>query len=285
MSIERRPSAGQGEPQADLAATYDLYFACGDYERRYPAPNPATLVWLRKHGLHHARSMLDLGCGNGRYALALLGPACESLTGCDPSRVGLAQFRSSLQSHPLGSRVRLVHGGAETLTPENRFDVFLLLFGVLGLIGDRASRVRVLKALRGKCLPEARLALTVPSAWRRFPGARLRAWRESLQHTESAPSGRDIRFWRHFRGQAHAFHYHLFVPSGLREELAEAGWRLVLLEAERVLSESLVCRWTWLAAADRFLRQITPARLGYGMRAIAVPTQDLSATTNKNCKH
>lgn len=282
VSARQPACAGEDAPDADLAATYDLYFASRHYEHRYPVPNPATLAFLREQGLDHARSLLDLGCGNGRYALALLGPGCASLTGCDPSQGALEQFRLHLQGHPLGAQVRLVHGGVEALAPGDRFDVFLMLFGVLGLIGDRACRVRVLRALRAHCLPGARLALTVPNAWRRFPGARVRAWWESLRHAGSALGVGDVRIWRHFGGEAHAFRYHLFVPAGLREELAEAGWRLVLLEAEGVFPESLVCRWPWLAAIDRYLRRITPARLGYGMRALAVPTQEPSATPHES---
>ena len=266
--------AGFEPPDPDLAATYDLYFASRHYDHRYPVPNPATLAFLRAQGLYRARSMLDLGCGNGRYALPLLGPECAALTGCDPSRGALAQFRLHLQTHPLQSRVRLVHGGVEALAPSDRFDVLLLLFGVLGLMGARASRIRNLQALRGHCLPGARLVLTVPNAWRRLPGARMRALWDAIRQPGAARSSGDVRFWRRIAGRAHGFRYHLFTPAELREELAEAGWTVVLLEADGVLPESPVCRWAWLAVIDGWLRRITPTRLGYGFRALAVPTQE-----------
>jgi SAM-dependent methyltransferase len=271
----RQPAcAGQDAPDADLAATYDLYFASRHYEHRYPVPNPATLAFLRQQGLDHARSMLDLGCGNGRYALALLGPECAALTGCDPSQGALAQFRQHLQTHPLQSRVRLVHGGVEALAPGDRFDVLLLLFGVLGLMGGRACRIRNLQALHGHCLPGARLVLTVPNAWRRLPGARLRALWDAIRQPGAARGSGDVRFWRRIAGRAHVFRYHLFTPAELREELAEAGWTVVLLEADGVLPESPVCRWTWLAVIDGWLRRITPTRLSYGFRVLAIPTQE-----------
>ena len=46
---------------------------------------------------------------------------------------------------------------------------------------------------------------------------------------------------------------------------------MVACEPESVLPESLICRQPWLARVDGFLRPWTPAFLGYGMRALAVP--------------
>lgn len=256
---------------AALAATYDLYYASGHYEERYPVPNPSTLAFLLAQGLQHAKALLDLGCGNGRYGLALLQKGCQALTCCDPSQGALAELRRHLEGHPGRDRVRLVRGGVEALGSEDRFDGFLMLFGVLGLLGDREHRVGTLRALRTRCLPGAQLVLTVPSAWRRMPGPRLRAWWQGLMNPAAGPGGRDIRLQRHFGGRSHDFHYHLFEVGGLRQELAEGGWRLVLLEAESVLPESWVCRHPWLARLDARLRPCTPAFLGYGMRALALP--------------
>lgn len=259
------------DEHGDLAATYDLYYASRHYEHRYPVPNPATFDFLLAQGLHRARSVLDLGCGNGRYALALIERGAVRITGCDPSQGALDEFRRRLQGHPARSRIRLVHGCVKALAPEDRFDAILLLFGVLGLLGERERRVATLRALREHALPGARLALTVPSAWRRLPGARLQAWWRGLRDPSAASRSRDIRFERHFGGRAHHFCYHLYGAAELRQELAEGGWRLVLLEAESVLPESIICRHGWLARIDRRLRPWIPAFLGYGMRALAVP--------------
>lgn len=265
-------AAGPSAPgPVDLAATYDLYYASRHYEHRYPVPNPSTLAFLLAQGLHRSRSVLDLGCGNGRYAMALLARGCASLTGCDPSEGALCEFRRRLGASPWRGQVRLLQGGAEALGPQDRFDAILLLFGVLGLLGDRDRRVGTLRALRERSLPGARLVLTVPSTWRRLPGQRLWAWWQGLRHPASARSARDVRFQRHFGGRAHDFMYHLYGAGELRQELADGGWRLVLLEAESVLPESLICRQPWLARVDGFLRPWTPAFLGYGMRALAVP--------------
>jgi hypothetical protein len=118
------------------------------------------------------------------------------------------------------------------------------------------------------------MALTVPNAWRRLPGAQLRAWWDAMRQPGPAQGSGDVRFWRRIAGRAHVFRYHLFTPAQLREELAEAGWTVVLLDAEGVLPESPVCRWAWLATIDGWLRRFTPARLGYAIRVLAVPAQD-----------
>lgn len=255
----------------DMTLTYDLYFASRHYEHRYPVPNPATLDFLLDLGLHQARAILDLGCGNGRYALPLLDRGCGPLTGCDPSREALASFRQRLQRHPRRAEVRLVQGGVEALGPQDRFDAFLLLFGVLGLVGDRARRIETLREMRQRCLPGARLVFTVPSAWRRLPGAQLRAWWQGLRHRGPGGSARDIHFQRRIEGQDRDFLYHLYGAGELRQELADGGWQLLRLEAESLLPESLVCRRPWLARIDQALRPWLPASLGYGMRGVAVP--------------
>ena len=69
------PLAAEAEAlpiEAAMVALYDHYFACHDYEKRYPQPNAATLQFLLTHGARQATQILDFGCGNGRYALALL---------------------------------------------------------------------------------------------------------------------------------------------------------------------------------------------------------------------
>lgn len=255
----------------DLAATYDLYYVSRHYEARYPVPNPATLAFLLEQGLHRSQSVLDLGCGSGRYALALLQAGCQSITGCDPSQGALAEFRRHLEDHPGRERIRLVLGEVDALALDDRFDAFLMLFGVLGMLGSHDRRVLTLRALRERCLPDARLVLTVPNAWRRMPGNQLRAWWQGLWRPVSGQCSRDIRFQRHFDGRTYEFPYHLYGASELRQELAQGGWRLVRLEAESFLPESWVCRQPWLARVDSRLRARVPALLGYGMRALALP--------------
>ena len=86
---------------------YDRYFASHDYKRRYPAPNPATLQFLLQQGQAiTATSILDVGCGDGRYAIALLDATQATMTGCDISGAALAEFSEHLKTRPDAERVR-----------------------------------------------------------------------------------------------------------------------------------------------------------------------------------
>ncbi len=249
-----------------LVTAYEDYYGSQHYEHRYPAPNPSTLSFLRRHGLHQAISLLDLGCGSGRYAMPLLAQGSAQITGCDPAAAALDIFRRRVQDGALQARVRLVHGDVGALPDASRFDGFLLLFGVLGILGPREQRVATLRRLRALALPGARMALTVPSAWRRLPWAHIRAWWQAPDQPH------DIQYVRRIQGQVRHFSYHLYQVDGLRQELADAGWQLQVLEPESVLPESWVCRWPALARLDGHLQGLTPAALGYGLRALAIPS-------------
>lgn len=266
-------SARPGSWACQMAQAYDLYFGSHFYDERYPAPNASTLAFLCHHGADRARHVLDLGCGNGRYAIALLGLGGGGrLVGCDISRAALADFRERMRHLPQRDRVVLVEGGPEALPPGPPFDCILMLFGVLGHIGPRAERVAALRALRDRSSPDTVLLLSVPSVWRRMPAALLRSvgGRLASPGGDAAPDAwADIEYRRVIHGTPVRFFYHLYRTRTLRAELAEAGWRLEEVEAESVLPEKLVCRRSWAASLDRVLRRWVPASLGYGIRGVA----------------
>lgn len=262
---------------------YDRYFSSHDYKRRYPAPNPATMRFLLAQG-HAATSafILDVGCGDGRYALALLDATAARITGCDISGAALAEFAAQLHARADAQRVRLLHGEVSDMvpSPENpRHDLSLLLFGVLSHAGNLAARVGMLQAIRRQTTPGGRLLLTVPSIWRRRPVELVRAvWRRALRRQAGqAPLG-DIEFVRVIDGQPQAFFYHLYSVAGLKHELALAGWTLQSCQAESLLPEWLVTQHPWVARLDGLVRPLLPAALGYGIRAVAQPTP---GTTDK----
>jgi SAM-dependent methyltransferase len=249
-----------------LVQPYNDYFASQYYEERYPRANPATLAFLRQHGVDDAANVLDVGCGNGRYGLALLDSISGRLVGCDISEVAITAFRSRLSGHPGRERVRLLVGDIGTVSPEARFDRILMMFGVLSHVGPREARVESLRQLRVRAHASSRLLLTVPSVWRRMPRELLRSlW------TADRDTWGDVSYQRPIYSQLQTFHYHLYSVARLRRELAEGGWRLEVVEAESILTETQVCHSQWAARLDALLRHMVPAALGYGLRAMASP--------------
>ncbi len=252
--------------RALIEQPYDHYFASRTYEARYPAPNPSTLDFLWRNGVEAARTVLDVGCGNGRYAMPVIERSAADFVGCDISRVALDAFRQRLLQHPDASRVQLVAGEVSELDPAVRFERILMLFGVLSHIGPRVARIHTLRQLRALATPDARLLLTVPSIWRRLPGALLRStWQPGRQ------CWGDVSYRRTFGGAAHTFFYHLYSLRALRHELADGGWQLDAVEAESLVAESHVCRSAAWARLDAWLLPLVPAFLGYGIRAVATP--------------
>lgn len=265
---------GKSEPRGPLPSRtreemrtlYDAYFASHDYDLRYPQPNLATLQFMRRHGAMACARALDFGCGSGRYALPLLKESEGRLTACDISASAIATLARRIDASPLAARVELVHGGLEAIPGEPRFDVILLLFGVLSHVGSRAERVALLRRLREMATHECRFFISVPSIWRRRPlellGSIMRRDRETLG---------DIRFSRWIAGQQRSFPYHLYSVAGLRAELAEAGWKIEAREAESILPEYLVTRFGTIGTLDCLLHRFVPASLGYGIRVLARP--------------
>jgi SAM-dependent methyltransferase len=270
-------------PTEPMRKLYDRYFASQDYKRRYPLPNQATLEFLMQHGrAATAASILDVGCGDGRYAIALLDSTSASIVGCDISGGALAEFSKQLTTRADSQRVRLVHGCVETMnaatapttganvSDDARHDLSLLLFGVLSHAGDLAARVRMLEAIRMQTKPDGLLLLTVPSIWRRRPLELLQMlWRRVARDQQFPMPAGDITFTRTIDRQPQTFFYHLYSVAGLRRELALAGWVMQTCQAESLLPEWLVTQHPWIGRLDSLIRPFLPAALGYGIRAVA----------------
>lgn len=256
-----------------MAHLYDHYFACHAYEKRYPQPNQATLAFLMTQGASNAQRILDFGCGNGRYALALLQATSASVTGCDISEAALQEFRSHLDDLRFGARTRLLLGDASALAGSGRYDVVLMLFGVLSHIGVRSARLDTLRHLRSHMTPGGKLLLTVPSQWRRRPIELICAAIERLRGSAQGVliEEGNILFSRMLGGESHQFFYHLYTVQRLRDELREAGFQTTLIEAESVLPEWLITQHPWIGGIDARVARLLPAFLGYGIRAVAIP--------------
>lgn len=249
---------------------YDAYYDSLYYEKRYPGPNPGTLDFLLRHGAAQARQLADVGCGSGRYAIPLLERGTQQVFACDISRAALDALAGRVQTAGLAGRVRLVLGSAESLPSPLELDCIVMMFGVLSHIATPQARIEVLRQLRRRAAPDARLLLSVPSRWRRRPVELLGSFM-----APGRPFG-DIEYTRTILGRPQAFFYHLYTLKGLRKDLALAGWRVEAMEAESVFPESAITRWPALGELDRILQRGLPAALGYGIRVAARPANEWS---------
>lgn len=258
-----------------MRRTYDLYFLGGEYGRRYPGPNAATLDFVLANGGRDARRILDFGCGDGRYCFALLDRTRAHVTAYDISASSLIALNARLSTTPYRERVSLAGTDMMQLlhTYEAPYDVVLMLFGVLSLTGDRAARVETLSHLRRLIADDGRLVITVPSIARRRPVELLRhalARRLGRARPPLDESG-NIHFTRDVGGKPLTFFYHLYGVRDLSDELAEAGYAVQCREAESLLPEWCVTQWRLLGWLDRKLSRWLPAIAGYGIRVVAVP--------------
>lgn len=261
------------ELQDSMAELYNHYFACQEYAKRYPTPNTTTLDFLFAHGAGAAHRILDFGCGNGRYALALLQRTQATVTGYDISQAAIKAFQGLLNNTQFGQRALLLSGPLGVLEAHEKFDMILMLFGVLSHVGDQAAREKVLLRLRALMQPKGQLVLTVPSVWRRRPldwcSAALCRVTGQARGVKAEPG--NIEFTRVLAGVPHTFFYHLYSGQGLRRELRSCGFEVVAMEAESTLPEWLITQHPNLGRADAAVSSILPATLGYGIRVVARP--------------
>jgi SAM-dependent methyltransferase len=267
------PAGDAGSIAAEMATLYDHYFASHEYRKRYPQPNKATLRFLLDNGAGSAERVLDYGCGNGRYGLPLLERSNAHLTGYDISHAAIEEFASYLRGTPLEQRATLYCGEPALLEGTGGYDVILLLFGVLSHLGDRAARIAALRQMRRLISREGRLILTVPSVFRRRPLELLQALvdrgRGRASGSQKEPG--NVFFTRQIADAPHRFFYHLYSVTGLRAELAQAGFSLRRASPESLLPEWMVTQSPPLGRIDAALLPLLPAALGYGIRAIADP--------------
>lgn len=259
------------EIEAAMGRLYDHYFSSHAYAQRYPVPNRATLQYLLTNGGHTAKRILDYGCGNGRYALALLQTTQATLVGYDISSLALQEFQSRLRNTDEAQRTQLLLGPNCALEDHAPFDLALLLFGVLSHLGERSTRLAALRRLKSCLTPNGRLIITVPNIWRRRPWELMATGiARRLRHASGFQrEDGNILFTRKLAGASHQFFYHLYSVSSLRGELTEAGFLLDDISAESLLPEWLVTQYPAIGKMDAALSRWLPASFGYGIRVVA----------------
>lgn len=256
-----------------MRRTYDMYFLGGGYRRRYPRPNAATLDFVLAHGARDAERILDFGCGDGRYCLALLERTCAHVTAYDISASSLIALHARAMNTPYRKRLTLAGDDISQLECDASYDLVLMLFGVLSLVGDRAARAETLSKLRRLMHGQSRLVVSVPSIWRRRPIELIRYATLRMAGRARPPfdEGGNIFFSLSAEGQRLTFFYHLYSLRDLHADLSAAGFAVLRCEAESMLPEWCVTQSRLLEWVDRRLCAWLPAVCGYGLRVLAVP--------------
>jgi SAM-dependent methyltransferase len=259
--------------------SYDRYFASRLYDQRYPRANPSTLAVVLDQLGKQGRRVLDVGCGNGRYAEALLERTPASIVACDISPQAIVDLSSRYAAHVASGRLRPLLGDlsvvASSLGPDEKFDLVIMLFGVLAHIYSRALRGEALAAIRALLRPGGRIVLTVPNAARRFSREQTAA--QKLIKAGHLEAG-DILYERASDDGVVEMYYHLYSLGEFVQELEQQGFRMRHVGAESVLPESGVVRSKLLGKLDGVLTTFVPLRYAYGFLAVAEVANEEDAT-------
>ena len=267
-TADSAPPAHPDVPELpDISGSYDRYISSGLYDRRYPRPNGRTLRKM-KRCLPAGGRFLDVGAGTGRYTLPLLqmtGTSCVALDICPVARTTLAE---RLGEFVRAERLVIRGEDADALAADHpqTFDLALLAFGVLAHVARRAERLRLLRAIRSMLKADGTLILSVPNARRRFR-AEQRTSAPLVDAGKLEPG--DILYKRgEDNGEIQLF-YHLYTLAEVRDDLAEAGFRVTNVGAESLLSERTVVSDPLTGWLDAVACSIAPASLGYDLLAVA----------------
>ena len=250
----------------DIVENYDRYFASRLYDQRYPRPNPSCLALIVDEIRQQGRRVLDFGCGNGRYTAPLLERTDAALVAYDISPEAIRELSQRQAPHLESGRLQPVLGDLTALREAaksgERFDLAIMMFGVLGHISPQTLRQEALTTIRNLLRPGGRLIVTVPNIRRRFLKEQTVAQRRGLE-----PG--DIFYRRRANDRTIHMYYHLYTRKEFQQELEQTGFHLVRLRAESVLPESGVVKSMPLRWLDRLLIPVTPLRYAYGFLAVA----------------
>ena len=141
----------------------------------YDAANPPEAFYAHYLALagETPKTILDMGCGTGRLAVALAERG-HRVTGADPS----AGMMRVARSRPGAERVRWVDSDSKSLSLDARFDLIFMTGNVFQVfLGDEDVRA-TLRTLRRHLAPGGRLAFETRNPlveeWRGWTPARTR---------------------------------------------------------------------------------------------------------------
>ena len=267
-TADSAPPARPDVPELpDMSGSYDRYISSGLYDRRYPRPNRRTLRKM-KRSLPAGGRFLDVGAGTGRYTLPLLQVTGTSGIALDICPVARSTLAERLGEFVRAERLAIRGEDADALAADHpqTFDLALLAFGVLAHVAGRAERLRLLRAIRSMLKADGTLILSVPNARRRFR-AEQRSSAPLVDAGKLEPG--DILYKRgQDDGEIQLF-YHLYTLAEVRDDLAEAGFRVTNVGAESLLPERTVVSDPLTGWLDAVACRIAPASLGYDLLAVA----------------
>ena len=255
--------------QSRMARVYDKYFSTGFYHLRYPDANRNTLnsIFAELQKLEPGpKHILDFGCGSGRYLLPILKTTNNKFTAYDICGTPLKILSEKLDIEGGHQRVNVLHGDLEHLTQHiekiGKADIILLMFGVLSHVGDRPTRLNLLRQLSTFLANDSsRIVLSVPNQLRRF----------TKNNGTFSPDDKEpgnITYSRTYKGTELNFFYHLYTPETLTEELEEAGLKIHKICAESYFPETWVTSSDMVGMIDKAICKILPTCKGYGILAV-----------------
>ncbi len=255
-----------------LVTAYEKYYNTGTYSARYPKANTRALGVILGD-MSRVNSILDFGCGNGRYVLPLLTSTSATITACDISQSALRELSARFPDGESRSRLKIVCGSSAELESQGPFDLIICMFGTLSHISPRTERIATLRLFASKLseTPDARLVISVPNAFRRFHREQMDNWGQNSTASNSflPKEAGDIYYHRQLGGEKVLMRYHLYTKTSFMVDLAEAGFSTVKIVPESILPESAVTSNRMIGTLDRLACRILPASAGYGLLATA----------------
>ncbi|MCA1592340.1 MAG: class I SAM-dependent methyltransferase [Acidobacteria bacterium] len=178
------------------------------YERARGLSEATLNLWLERLSAHvpreDIRTIIDLGCGTGRFSVALARHFSARVYGIEPSPKMLSAAREAVNASPVQASVVLMEGTAERIPLDDKTAEMLFLSMVYHHIVDKelacAEFKRVLKPPGHLCIRTATRERIDSFLWLRFfPEAREIESRRML-------SGRELKTFIEARGFRLAAH-------------------------------------------------------------------------------
>lgn len=259
--------------EKDMAEQYNQYYQSGLYQTRYPSANPNVLSFIHTQlsllPISPKSQVLDFGCGQGRYLLALASTYNLHFIGYDISKTAISDLEELLLlNHNTNNKIHLFSRKKKLnqyLKSAEPVSLSLMMFGVLSHINSQAERIKILKENTQLLAPKhGAILLSVPNRRRRFLLKQIIKMAKNL----STKHSEDIHYQRQSNIQ---LNYHLYSLASLKEELALAGLDVTSCQAESILPEKWVLSHPFIARLDKHLCRLLPTQFAYGFLVLAQP--------------